>query len=162
MNDRIITHDETVEENILDEIANDDIAQEENSSNDRAFQSTPQEKIIEERGITATQQTPLHIAAPHAPQMTDGDDHQPWFSNDEADTFRSRWMEIQTKFVDEPGQAVSEGNELVSETIERVKNMISKQYTSLNDKWSNPNDLSTEDMRILMQDYRSLLNRLLD
>ena len=162
MNDRFLIHDEAAEENSLDEPANDDIAQENTSSNDQALQSTSQEKINVVRDTSAAQQASTPIEAQPAPQKINGDGPQPWFRNDEVESIRSRWLEIQTKFVDTPDQAVSQGDELVSETVERVKEMISSLYSSVCDKWSNHNDLSTEDMRILMQDYRALLNRLLD
>ncbi len=163
MNDRFLIHDEAAEENKMDEPANEASAQEADSFNYQALQSPPQPKINEEREMPAAQlHTPTLIEAQPAPQQANGDGQQPWFSQDEAASFHSRWMDIQTRFVDTPEQAVSQGDELVSETIERMKDMISSQYASLCDKWSNHNDLSTEDMRIVMQDYRFLLDRLLD
>ena len=162
MNDRFLIHDEATEENSLDEPLNDDIVQENDSSNDQTLQSTPQEKIIAGRDITAAQSASTRVVAQPAPQKMNGDGPQPWFRNDEDESIHSRWMEIQTKFVDTPDQAVSQGDELVSETVEQMKEMISSLYSSVCDKWSNHNDLSTEDMRIQMQDYRALLNRLLD
>jgi len=162
MNDRFLVHNKAAEEKNMDEPASDNITQENNSSYNKSLQPTAQEKILEKQDFPAVQQTPSLIKAQSAAQKTNGDGHQPWFSDDEVESLQSRWMDIQTKFVDTPDQALSQGDELVSETVERVREMVSSHYESLCDKWSNHNDLSTEDMRIVMQDYRSLLFRLLD
>lgn len=84
-----------------------------------------------------------------------------WFSKAEIDDFRSRWNAIQVQFVDSPCSAVEQGDTLVAEILERVKQAISNQQQSLNKQWINHDDISTEELRLTLQNYRSFLDYLL-
>jgi hypothetical protein len=63
--------------------------------------------------------------------------------------------------VDEPRTAVEQADGLVTEALERIKQVFSDKRTILNEQWSNHQDISTEDLRIALQSYRSFLNRVL-
>ena len=78
----------------------------------------------------------------------------------EAELFRTRWSEIQGKFVDEPRSAVQQADALVSEVIEKITQMFADEHTSLEGQWKEGNDVSTEDLRMALQHYRSFFNRL--
>jgi hypothetical protein len=85
----------------------------------------------------------------------------PWLSGEEIDELKSRWNSIQIKFVDEPHTAVEQADALVAEALERIKQVFSNKRTILNEQWINHQDISTEDLRISLQSYRSFLNRIL-
>jgi hypothetical protein len=82
------------------------------------------------------------------------------FSRDESQDFRSRWNEIQGKFVDEPRAAVEQADTLVLEVVEQITQMFAKEHNLLEGQWKQGNDVSTEDLRKALQQYRSFFNRL--
>ena len=99
-----------------------------------------------------------------APVMTAGQtdaEPTPLFAPNEAEEFRSRWSEIQIGFVDEPRRAVEEADSLVAETIRRLAETFAEERANLERQWSGGGDVSTEDLRIALQRYRSFFDRLL-
>jgi hypothetical protein len=83
------------------------------------------------------------------------------FNEDEAEDFRSRWNAIQTNFVDEPRLVVEEADSLVAQTIKRIAEVFADERTQLEEQWSRGDDVSTEDLRLTLQRYRSFFHRLL-
>ena len=81
-------------------------------------------------------------------------------NREESEHFRTRWNEIQGKFVDEPRSAVQQADALVSEVIEQITQMFAKEHSLLEGQWKQGNDVSTEDLRKALQHYRSFFNRL--
>jgi hypothetical protein len=81
-------------------------------------------------------------------------------NHQESDHFRTRWNEIQGKFVDEPRTAVQQADALVSEVVEQITTMFAKEHSSLESQWKQGSDVSTEDLRKALQHYRSFFNRL--
>jgi hypothetical protein len=79
---------------------------------------------------------------------------------DTTDLLRTRWNEIQGKFVDEPRSAVQQADALVSEVIEKINQMFRNERSTLEGQWKQGNDVSTEDLRKALQHYRSFFNRL--
>ena len=80
---------------------------------------------------------------------------------DDADELRTRWDRIQTMFVDEPRQAVEQADELVTTVVERLARSFRIQRDALEQEWSAGDDVSTEALRLALQRYRSLFERLL-
>lgn len=85
----------------------------------------------------------------------------PWLKGEENGELRTRWNLIQSEFVNEPRTSVEQADALVVETLDRIQQAFSKQRTGLNEQWANHADISTEDLRIALQSYRSFFNRLL-
>ncbi len=81
-------------------------------------------------------------------------------NREESEHFRTRWNEIQGKFVDEPRAAVQQADALVSEVVEQITQMFANEHSSLEGQWNQGNDVSTEDLRKALQRYRSFFNRL--
>jgi thioesterase domain-containing protein len=79
--------------------------------------------------------------------------------NEEA--FRSRWGSIQTGFVDEPSRAVKEADELVAEVMKRLAEVFAQERSRLEEQWARQKEVSTEDLRVVLQRYRSFFDRLL-
>jgi hypothetical protein len=82
-------------------------------------------------------------------------------ADEDAGGFRSRWNEIQVRFVDEPRGSVEKADGLVAEMTGRLTKMFSEERTRLEGQWERGDDVSTEDLRIALQRYRSFFERLL-
>jgi hypothetical protein len=74
--------------------------------------------------------------------------------------YRSRWDTIQAEFVDEPQRSVEEADNLVSEVIEEVARTFQAQRSDLESQWAGEG-VSTENLRVALQRYRSFFERLL-
>lgn len=85
----------------------------------------------------------------------------PLFSNDEGQQMRSRWDGIQTGFVDEPRKAVEQADALVASAMKRLAEMFAEERQKLERQWDRGDNISTEDLRIALQRYRSFFTRLL-
>ena len=85
----------------------------------------------------------------------------PLFTGDEADGFRSQWDLIQAGFVDEPRRAVEQADELIAQAIKRLAEVFAEERTNLERQWDRGDDVSTEDLRVALQRYRSFFQRLL-
>jgi hypothetical protein len=84
--------------------------------------------------------------------------------SEEIHLFRSRWNEIQAKFVDEPGASVRQADALVAEVMAKVTEMLANQRRALESQWNlgdTHGQASTEDLRQILQSYRAFFNRLL-
>jgi hypothetical protein len=87
--------------------------------------------------------------------------HTPLFEDDELESVRSRWREIQAQFVDDPRSAVQEADALVADLMQRLARMFAIERDQLESHWKRGEDVSTEDLRQGLQRYRSFFERLL-
>ena len=85
----------------------------------------------------------------------------PLFAGEDAESFRDQWRDIQGRFVDEPRQAVEEGDALVATLMQRLADTFAAERESLEGQWDRDEDVSTEDLRVALQRYRSFFDRLL-
>jgi hypothetical protein len=76
-------------------------------------------------------------------------------------TFQQRWEAIQTQFVDEPRGAVEEADGLVANLMQELAASFAREREQLEAQWDRGEDISTEDLRIALQRYRSFFQRLL-
>jgi len=83
------------------------------------------------------------------------------FHADEGRGFRTRWDAIQTGFVDEPRVTVEQADALVAEMMKRLSEVFTQQRAGLEEQWGRGHEASTEDLRLLLQRYRSFFERLL-
>jgi len=97
---------------------------------------------------------------PKAPISTNAGSSTALLNREESEHFRTRWNEIQGKFVDEPRAAVQQADALVSEVIEQITQLFTNEHNSLEGQWNQGTDVSTEDLRKALQSYRSFFNRL--
>jgi hypothetical protein len=101
---------------------------------------------------------------PQTPTPQQGDDaagFEPLLSTDEAESFRSRWQAIQAEFVDEPRRAAEDADRLVAELMTRLAETFSEERSRLEAAWGQGDEVSTEDLRVAVQRYKSFFNRLL-
>ena len=83
------------------------------------------------------------------------------FAADDAETFRSRWMDIQTSFVDEPGGSVEQADILVAEVMNQLARTFAEKRSKLEMQLTQGQEVSTEDLRMALRHYRSFFDRLL-
>jgi hypothetical protein len=100
-------------------------------------------------------------APPPAEQARRSEEPQPLFPPNVANEFNSHWTDIQAGFVDTPREAVERADELVAQAIKRLAESFSSERAKLEDQWARNGDVSTEDLRIALQRYRSFFQRLL-
>ncbi|HEY3473995.1 MAG TPA: hypothetical protein VGK56_05250, partial [Anaerolineales bacterium] len=95
------------------------------------------------------------------PTDTTSEELLPLFEDEAARKFRSRWLTIQSKFVDDPRDAVKQADDLVADIIKNVTMSFSDRRVSLEQQWNSGENVSTEDMRVALKRYRSFFERLL-
>jgi hypothetical protein len=86
---------------------------------------------------------------------------QPLLPQDFVQDLRGRWDRVQTAFVDEPRAAVKQADELVAEAIQRLAETFAREREVLESQWDRGDNVSTEDLRVALQRYRSFFQRLL-
>jgi hypothetical protein len=92
---------------------------------------------------------------------SNGDEAGPLLSGRDAMDFQDRWEQIQTGFVDDPRKVVAEADELVATVMQRLAEGFSAERERLEGQWDSGEDVSTEDLRLALQRYRSFFRRLL-
>ena len=88
-------------------------------------------------------------------------EREPLFEAADRDRFGESWTSIQAAFVDDPRDAVKEADTLVADLMQRLAETFSAERSRLESQWDNDEDVSTEDLRIALQRYRSFFDRLL-
>jgi hypothetical protein len=83
------------------------------------------------------------------------------FPSNELDDLRNRWSGVQTAFVDEPRRAVEQADGLVASAMKRLAEVFAEERARLEKQWDRGDNVSTEDLRIALQRYRSFFQRLL-
>jgi hypothetical protein len=78
----------------------------------------------------------------------------------DATGYQDRWYEIQTGFVDEPARAVQNAGELLTEVMDDLTRRITAELEAL-DTRQGGGEVSTEDLRVTFQRYRTFFDRLL-
>jgi hypothetical protein len=85
----------------------------------------------------------------------------PLFSESEFREFRLQWSNLQTGFVDEPRRTVEGADKLVASVMQRLAEGFANERTGLEKQWDGGANISTEDLRVALQHYRSFFDRLL-
>jgi hypothetical protein len=79
----------------------------------------------------------------------------------EADYLQSQWRNVQIGFVDEPRRAIEQADQLIRDAILQVQEEFNAKRENLKREWSEKEEASTEDLRLVLQKYRSMFSRLL-
>lgn len=95
------------------------------------------------------------------PTTATEDELVPLFEEESAEKFRTRWLAIQSKFVDDPSESVKQADTLVADVIEGITSNFADRRGTLEQQWRGGGATSTEDLRIALKQYRSFFNRLL-
>jgi hypothetical protein len=83
------------------------------------------------------------------------------FCEPEMGDFRSQWSKLQAGFVDEPRRTVEGADKLVAAVMQRLADDFASERSGLEKQWDSGDKVSTEDLRIALQRYRSFFDRLL-
>lgn len=120
--------------------------------------------------VVADREQPLSTAdlakameAKHADRAIDAEPATaaPLLPEGEIADLRTRWDQIQTGFVDEPRRSVEDADALVAAAMQRLAETFAAERSQLEGAWDRGSDVSTEDLRIALQRYRSFFGRLL-
>jgi len=122
---------------------------------------TPEEEVENERRVEAEERVENKAPADTYPADISDEELAPLFEGDEAKKFRSRWLAIQSKFVDDPSDSVKQADDLVSDVIKSVTMNFSNRRIALEKQWNGEGKASTEDLRMAIKRYRSFFDRLL-
>lgn len=104
---------------------------------------------------------PTERAAEAIPDARSAADTAPLFPNNELEDLRNRWNAVQGAFVDEPRRAVEQADGLVASAMKRLAEVFADERSKLEKQWDQGDNVSTEDLRIALQRYRSFFHRLL-
>jgi len=86
---------------------------------------------------------------------------EPLLAEDETEQFRARWQSIQSDFVDEPERSVRQADELVTQLMQQLTQTFQQERRSLESQLKEQDEVSTEELRVALQRYRSFFERLL-
>jgi hypothetical protein len=92
----------------------------------------------------------------------EGSTSAPLFSESDIGDLRGRWSNVQAGFVDEPRRAVEEADKLVAAVMKRLAEGFANERSTLEKQWDRGDNVSTEDLRVALQRYRSFFDRLLN
>jgi hypothetical protein len=90
-----------------------------------------------------------------------GERAAPLLAQNEVAELRDHWTNIQAAFVDEPRKAVQDADGLVAQAMKRLAETFANERSSLEKQWDQGDQVSTEDLRVALQRYRSFFDRLL-
>ena len=91
-------------------------------------------------------------AVDEAPQLLTPEDEE---------GFRTRWQEVQNKFVDDPRDAVHTADALVADVMQKLAATFADHKQELEGQWNRGEQANTEDLRLALRHYRAFFNRLL-
>jgi hypothetical protein len=84
------------------------------------------------------------------------------FPAQEVERFRGEWTEIQTRFVDDPRDAVRDADQLVAEVMRSLATTFTNHKHELEGRWQQGDHVETEELRQALRQYRSFFNHLLE
>jgi len=73
---------------------------------------------------------------------------------------REQWMRVQAVFVDDPRASVTAAANVVAEAAVRLEGAVRARQQGLRERWEGNGHADTEALRVTMQRYRQLLERL--
>ena len=89
------------------------------------------------------------------------EDDRELFDDSELQSYRGRWEQVQSDFVDEPREAVQKADDLVSDLVEKLTSGFAQTRSGLEGQWKKGEEASTEDLRVALTRYRAFFQRLL-
>jgi hypothetical protein len=101
---------------------------------------------------------PAEAPAPPAPGAPDAAAPASLLGSLDAGDIRSRFLDIQAGFIDEPRQAVEEAGRFVDNLLRQVAEALQQQRGQLTGA---ADEASTEDLRLALRAYRQFVDRLL-
>lgn len=84
-----------------------------------------------------------------------------FFPPERREELKRTWLDIQSAFIDEPQRAVRNADGLVKEILGTVSQKFESARRGLEAEWDKGEQASTEALRVALQRYRALFERLL-
>lgn len=84
------------------------------------------------------------------------------FGEDEVESFRDEWRDIQARFVDDPREAVEGADHLVAEVMSALATTFNNHKHDLEHQWQEGSDVQTEDLRQALRRDRTFFDQLLN
>ena len=109
----------------------------------------------------ADRATPAADRPPADEARRSGAELEPLFTPEMAETYRSRWISIQSGFVDDPRRAVRSGDELVAQIMTNLADTFAEERHRVEAQLDSTGEGSTEELRVSLRRYRSFFERLL-
>jgi hypothetical protein len=122
---------------------------------------TRSEETLTTRDIASPAPEEVEEVAPETATEPRADDDGPLLPESQGSELQARWEAIQVRFVDDPRNAVEEADALVASTMQQLADGFASAREDLEGQWSRGEDISTEDLRVALQRYRSFFRRLL-
>jgi hypothetical protein len=152
-------NDRTLNDRTLNDRTINDRTINDRAINDRATNDRPG-PVLAER--PAGEVAPIaNSEVRSASETRNASDTAPLFPASELEELRNRWSGVQTAFVDEPRRAVEQADGLVASAMKRLAEVFAEERSKLEQQWDRGDNVSTEDLRIALQRYRSFFHRLL-
>lgn len=105
--------------------------------------------------VNSATQSGEDVAYAERPRQT------PLFDEGETNQLRTRWQDVQARFVDDPRASVEQADQLVAGSIKRLAEIFAAERSNLEGTWSRGGEVSTEELRQALRRYRSFFDRLL-
>jgi hypothetical protein len=83
------------------------------------------------------------------------------FGQERRDELHQAWRDVQTSFIDEPRAAVRNADNLVKDLLSSISQSFERARRELEAEWDQAEEASTESLRLALQRYRALFERLL-
>ncbi|MGW6841380.1 hypothetical protein [Streptomyces sp. NPDC054958] len=126
---------------------------------ERQVPTYPGEATADTRG--GDHAAPEQEATRHESEQPSAAD-EPLVAGEEAEGYRRTWREIQSRFVDDPQEAVKSADALVAEVMQTLARTFSSRKQGLQGQWDQGEQVATEELRLALQQYRSFFDRLLN
>ncbi|WP_431682462.1 hypothetical protein [Kitasatospora sp. KL5] len=86
-----------------------------------------------------------------------------WLDPQQVETVSAEWEAVQAGFVDDPAEAVRRADELVERAADLVAEAVRRRREGLRAEPGSPagTRTGTEELRLALRDYRTVLDRLL-
>lgn len=84
----------------------------------------------------------------------------PLLPEDEARRLLADWEEIQTRFIDQPENAIEDADELVRRALNTLDDLFDRERRRLEEVWEREEEISTEDLRLVERRYGAFFDRL--
>lgn len=118
-----------------------------------------QERQEDELELESTNE-PAHDETDRSPEDRE-QSGRPLLPPQSGQRYRSAWDSIQVGFVDQPRKAVERADQLVAELMRELAEGFAQARSSLEGEWGRGEEVSTEELRVALQRYRSFFQRLL-
>lgn len=95
-------------------------------------------------------------------QATKASSSKDGMTSEDVAEFRARWADVQASFIDDPHRACEQADNLVDLVLTRLTERFAKERKQLVLKWDRGHERTeTEELRVAMKGYRTLIDRLL-